>query len=219
MVIFGISSSERPGALLTDVCPHCGERGLVAYRRFRYFLLFFLPVLPLGSALSVHCEHCHLAMTKKDLHATQQDRALQGIREIKRPRWHFVGTVLVAGIIAVNLHNDAELEEKSLAAAAQPQVGDIWVIDVKDSWKEAWDENLDEGDSLYRYSTGRVSDVRGEEVELSLSDWSFTMSKDARKDALDALSDQDEPYFIHDITIPASRLVALQASNDFRLLR
>lgn len=219
MIIFGISASERAGAALSDRCPHCGQRALVGCRRFRYFHLFWLPVLPLGSAVSVTCAHCQLALEKVDLDSAQIDRAVQGCRELKRPGWHFIGTLMIAGMIAMNLQDDARLAEKSFAAAAEPQVGDIWVIDLKDTLPGEWEDSADEGKSLYRYSAGRVSDVRGDEIALSVSDWSFIMSADARKDALEALAERDEAYFIHDMTITASQLVALQASNDFRLLR
>ena len=218
MIIFGVSSSERPGAALTDRCPHCGQRALAGYWRFRYFHLFWLPVIPLGSAVSVACEHCHLAMEKADLEPAQKDRALQGCRDLKRPRWHFIGTALIAGMIAMNAFDDARLEEKSLAAAAEPRVGDVWIIDVKDAWREEWEERIVD-DSLYRYSAGQVTDVRDDEIEVTLSDYSFVMSSHAREHTLEGLAEQGSDYFMHDVTLPAARLVALQASNDFRLLR
>lgn len=213
MIIFGISSSERAGTALTDRCPHCGERNLVGSRRFRYFHLFWLPVIPLGSAVAVTCEHCQLAMEKADLEPAQKDRAVQGCRDLKRPRWHFIGTLVVAGLIGMNMHDDARLEEKALAAAAEPHVGDVWIIDVRDAWGIE--------DDVFRYGVGRVSEVNGDEVGLSMSDWSYLVSSGARKDALEAISEQDKEYFGDDVTvsISATELVAFQATDDFRLLR
>ncbi len=213
MIIFGISSSERPGPAQTDLCPHCGQRSLVAHRRFRFFHLFWLPVVPLGSSVSVTCEHCHLTMDRTAMSARQRDRAVQGCRDLKRPRWHFIGTLLVAGIIGMNIHDDAQLEEKALAAAAEPQVGDIWIIDVRDVWGIE--------DDVFRYGVGRVSEVHGDEVGLSMSDWSYLVSSGAREGALESISEQGEDYFGEDVTISidAAQMVAYQATDDFLLLR
>ncbi|MEM1432709.1 MAG: hypothetical protein AAGG11_01495 [Pseudomonadota bacterium] len=180
-------------------------------RRFRYFHLFWLPVSPLGSATSVTCRHCKLQLDTDELDSPAARRADQGCAELSRPRWHFIGTMLVVGLIAMNLYDEAILDAKAAEAAADPRVGDVWIVDVKDSWGDE--------DYTYRYSAGRISDVSEGAVELTMSEWSYLVSSGAREDALEALKEQQDDYFVHQVSLSVPQLVALQETDDFRLLR
>jgi hypothetical protein len=71
LIIFGVRSIEKTLATLTLVCGRC--QNAAAHRlvqRSRWFTLFFIPLVPLGSTRYTVCAFCGVAhkLSKADSH-------------------------------------------------------------------------------------------------------------------------------------------------------
>lgn len=75
LIIFGIHSFAKTLAMLTLVCRHChnpAAHRLV--RRGRWFTLFFIPLVPLGSSRYTVCAFCGAAQNVSKAEAEQMLR-------------------------------------------------------------------------------------------------------------------------------------------------
>jgi zinc-ribbon family len=99
LIIFGLRSFERTLAMLTLVCGRC--RNAAAHRlvqRRRWFTLFFIPLVPLGTTRYTVCAYCGAAhkvakadaktmLTGGDVPAKATEAGWRGaVREVRSAR-------------------------------------------------------------------------------------------------------------------------------------
>ncbi|NKB96902.1 MAG: hypothetical protein GKR90_00160 [Pseudomonadales bacterium] len=210
MIIFGLDKSFREGELVDGHCESCGHEALASVRGFRYFHLFWLPVVPLGSNHTVVCTHCQQCETDSDLSDDKKAAVKAASHEVSRPIWHFIGPILMTLLIVLAEFDSQELEVLETKAAAAPTVGDIWVIDVKEAWP-----NLD---APYRYGTAIVSSTENDNVELSFSDWYYNLPSAARKAVREVSRDEKSDYFQEEVWFERAELVSLQQAEHIQLV-
>jgi len=211
MIIFGVSSSVRNGAEIDGKCYHCDQPSLSSFRIFRYFHLFWLPVVPLGSSDGLTCGHCLNTICNSVLRPEAKQHIKNVNKDTTRPLWHFIGTIAVIALITIGVVDSKNLEAQALQAAAQPQVGDVWIVNVE--------HTIPDAGYPYKFSAARVVEVTAQGAELKLSDWSFSLWSGAQQEAKEKVASNDETYFINEITFSAEELVQMQATEDLRLVQ
>jgi len=188
MIIFGLSASEREGRALYTSCAHCSERKLVSRRRFRFFHLFFLPVLPLGAKSGVFCNHCRQLSWGKNVDAAARSDPGFVDGAASRPRWHFIGPAIAGLILVLTLFSgESERDIRSAAAAATPSIGDVWVVNIHRVIPELVVD--------LRYATARVDALEDGDIFLAFSDWQYDSWLTAYRKAKSAAEEQDPHYF------------------------
>lgn len=120
MIIFGVSESFRDGKTMRSRCEACAGSTQTTVKYFRYFHLFWLPIIPLGAGQGLVCDNCQRVQLGRQL-GEMKFRVKETNKDVRRPAWHFIGTMLVAGMIGYNAMAADELEQIAEARAADPQ--------------------------------------------------------------------------------------------------
>ena len=209
MIIFGLDKSFRDGEILDGHCEECGRAELTAVRGFRYFHLFWLPVIPLGSTHAVVCGHCQHTQIGKEIAPEQKAAAKVANGDVSRPIWHFIGPILVTALIVMGEMESQNLEVIETQAAATPTAGDVWIINAEEAMP---DEVVP-----YKYGAAVVKSTYADSVELELSDWYYATRSSARKAAKEAIKKEQE-YFAYQFWIKQSEFVALQKADHIQLV-
>lgn len=209
MIIFGISRSYRDGQPIRCRCEACGQPEQTTVKYFRYFHLFWLPILPLGTGQGLVCEHCQRVVVGRQLgDMTCQVRETN--KDVRRPLWHFIGTIWMATVIGYNAIAADQLDALAEAAAAEPGVGDVWVVKM--------DEAVPEFAAPFAFGNARVTYVDEDGAELAFSDWYYGFSSSARKAAKEAVQKGDPDYFSSRVWFSADELVDLEEQAALRLV-
>jgi hypothetical protein len=211
MIIFGISESFRDGKAMTFSCENCGHTAQTTVKYFRYFHLFWLPIIPLGAGQGLVCDSCQQVSLGRQLGSELKRRVKETNTDVRRPVWHFIGTVLVAGMIGYNSMAEDRLAAMSEQAAAEPRVGDVWVVDAE----QARPEDLD---PIYPYTAARIVDTDAEGATLAFSDWYYGFASTARKQAEEAVREGKEDYFTDEVWMAHDDLVELERQSLLQLV-
>ena len=189
MIIYGFSSSVKAGGDMAEPCSECSKPTLVSVKAFRYFHLFYLPVLPLGSKKGTNCTHCLKTDWGKEVSAAEKADPAFEESPASRPRWHMIGPALLSMLIAfVFFSGDSDREIRSKQAAAQPTVGDVWIVDISDV--------IPDLEAELNYAVARVDTVSPDgDVFLGFSDWQYDGWLTAYRKAKDAVEEADPEYF------------------------
>jgi hypothetical protein len=84
MIVFGLRRTRKQLAVVLAVCQLCSRPGShTVIRTRRWFHLFFLPIIPLGTQYVSVCSVCNgIQSIDKD---AAEDLQRQGVRQIKQP--------------------------------------------------------------------------------------------------------------------------------------
>ena len=209
MLVFGLDKSFRGGEILDGHCEECGRAELIGVRGFRYFHLFWLPVIPLGSTHAVVCGHCQHTQLGKEISQAHKAAAKVANDSVNRPIWHFIGPVLLTLIIVMAEMESQNLEVIETQAAATPTAGDVWIINTE--------EALPDEAVPYPYGAAIVKSTYADSVELEFSDWYYGTRSSARKAVKEALA-KEQAYFAYQVWIKQSEFVALQQADHIQLV-
>ncbi len=112
--------------------------------------------------------------------------------------------------ISYNVVANNELQELGGIAAAQPQVGHVWVVDVN--------AMLPEMDAPYRFGAAQVVEVTEEGAHLAFSDWYYGFSSTAKEEIREALAEQDEDYFNSEVWFSTQELVTAHQAEQLKFV-
>ena len=173
MIVYGTRTTQREGGPLAAPCPQCGRPALRGLRLFTYAHVYGVPTLPFGSLRGLQCESCLHAQVGSEVSEELAPELREATRELRRPRWHWVGTLLLAGLLVWLSHNGARRDAFERAHLAAPEVGDVYVIDLRGAA-----ENVD---PEMPFVVARVDAVSADRVRVRLGSWVYDTSWDALK--------------------------------------
>ncbi|MAE96491.1 MAG: hypothetical protein CL910_17735 [Deltaproteobacteria bacterium] len=209
MIIYGTNSSVREGQTLAAVCPSCGEQSLRGFTAYGFAHLFFVPTIPFGSRRGVVCEHCQHARVGKELPDELRTPAAEATRELRRPRRHWLGLVLLALLftwLRIDGANEKELDEARLAA---PVVGDLYVMDLRDH-VEGLDPDMP-------FALARVTAVTDQDVRVQVGSWVYPSHWDAQKAAIRDHDEADDYWTAVWLSLGRDRLLELENADKLGL--
>ncbi len=212
MITFGMSRSHREGCAISCRCDACGHSVQTAVKHFRYLHLFWLPVVPLGAGYDLVCDRCERVLKGRKVSADVKRMIEDRNRHLRRPAWHFIGTLLMVGMVGYNVEADGRQFREAQVAAAEPRVGDVWVMELEPA--------IPGIDDVLRFGTARVSAVTEQGVEFAFSDYTFMMSSSARRHAAEALQSGRPEYFdAGTVLFEAQEVMDLQQESHLQLVR
>lgn len=211
MILFGFSSTPRNGDALHSPCAHCGETAQVSMRKFRYFHLSFLPVLPLGSTKGVTCGHCQKTTWGREAADIIENGAQYDDELPARPFWHFIGPAAAACLaLFIAFSGPSDRSIRSAEAAASPAIGDVWIVRMEDVLP---DIEID-----LTYGVGRVDEITGDQVFLGFSDWQYDGFLQALVASKKAVEEGDQEYFTEvGVWFDRDDIVGFEDAHDFIL--
>lgn len=126
MIIFGTRGLTSVAGTGVFHCPRCGPQRTYSHKRVnRWFTLYFIPVLPIGSAGEyVECEGCAGTFGPEVLHYNPEEERRQIIDQVKR--------IL---ILAAMAHGPADDSKVASVQAAYAGLTDIHIM-PEEIWQE-----------------------------------------------------------------------------------
>lgn len=211
MIIYGTRATITAGQGLGQACPECEQPTLRGFRVLRYAHLYYIPTLPFGSQAGIECDACFL--TRVGAEIPEQLRAAAGaaIREIRRPRWHWVGSLLLALLIGWLSFDGAREAEANLAQLAEPVIGDLYVLDLRG---EA--ENVD---PEMPYVVTRVEAVSDEAITVRMGRWLYDTAWDAQKAVIRDHPKEADYWGSQHWSLERGHLLGLEADNKLHVAR
>ncbi|MDA9262137.1 hypothetical protein N9P55_00035 [bacterium] len=102
MIISGIRSPKIGEIKIIDtICETCGKQTTNNITVFgRYVHVFWIPTFPAGRVVVTECEDCQFTYKKKKFPPQLKRRYEQHKKQVKRPIWHWSGTILITLLVA-----------------------------------------------------------------------------------------------------------------------
>ncbi len=157
MLIYGWRSARLKTVKSQNItCPSCNTKGETLISIYsKHVHIFWIPLFPYGKTGISECQHCKLALKKKEM-PEEIKKEYNNIKGDYKPRiWQYAGLLLVSVLIAVVVYlgkQGKKLEQEYLAA---PAINDVYEYKT---------------DSGY-YSTLKVVQVTADSVVVSPNDY------------------------------------------------
>lgn len=135
MIFYGTKGSHLHSERVSGVkCNHCGQQDSHTISIYgRYFYLYWIPIFPIGKKGISECNHCKATYERKDM-SEQLKLAHDNVkRTTKSPVTHWVGSVIIGGLIAFGLYAANQHEKDVVNYINEPQVNDIVEYKSSDS--------------------------------------------------------------------------------------
>lgn len=103
MIVFG-SRASNIGQIdvPSSKCDYCQNESTQRISVFgKYAHVFWIPTFPIGKKAVAECTHCKRTIEQKEFSSKLSQRYEQNKSNIKTPLWHWSGSILVAGFIAL----------------------------------------------------------------------------------------------------------------------
>ncbi len=167
MIIYGWkTSSSKFRTLGVGTCKECQKGPLRAFTLFKYFHIYWIPLLPYARQLWLNCEHCQATYDSKE--AAGQSIPAGELARDKFPLRMFTGLAALVVLIGLVVWAEQRDQEKYAALLANPQAGDLIVLKLENST-----------DDKYPYGVAKVISSDENEVHLSPSTYLFPTSSSA----------------------------------------
>ncbi|MEN8928816.1 MAG: hypothetical protein ABF242_02275 [Flavobacteriales bacterium] len=97
MLVVGTRKPELGEIKIPETtCSICGERGKEKITVFgRYIQFFWVPSFPIGKTVTAKCDACNFITKKKYFTREQREQYNQYKNLVRRPFWHWSGSILV----------------------------------------------------------------------------------------------------------------------------
>jgi hypothetical protein len=150
MLIYGQQQRILLKRYIPDTCPHCRQNNTLELSvRRRYFHLFWIPVFPTKKTISTFCGHCKQVLEKKEMPSGLLQSCEVYLPEAKTPKWMYSGLVVLAALITWVSIAIADEKRNTGKYRAQPQVGDVYTIDLAEGGYTLYRIARLSGDSVY----------------------------------------------------------------------
>lgn len=211
MIIFGTRSTVRAGEALVAPCPECDRTSMQGFRVFEYLHLYFLPTLPFGGSTGLECSGCLHTRVGKEVPEELRTVMREATREVRRPRWHWLGSLLLVVLLGWFSIGGAEERELNLARLSSPVVGDLYVIDTT--------EHAEDPNPSNPFVVGRVTGVSDDAVQVQLGAWLYESSWDAQKAVIHDDADASKYYGSEAWFFERSDLLRMESERELRMAR
>ncbi|MCP3986137.1 MAG: hypothetical protein GY723_17270 [bacterium] len=211
MIIYGTRATITAGQVLAQICPECEQPSLRGFQVFRYAHLYHVPTAPFGSRPGIECGSCFLTRVGSEIPEQLAAAAGAAIRELRRPRWHWAGSLLFALLIGWFSLESAREAEANLAHLANPVVGDLYVLDLRGET-----ENVD---PEMPFIVALVEAVVGDHVTVRMGRWLYDTAWDAQKAVIRDHPDEPDYWGSQHSSFERGQLQSLEAENKLHVAR
>lgn len=211
MIIYGTNSTIAAGRELALACPDCSQPSLRGFRVFRYAHLYYVPTAPFGSQPGIECGACLHTRIGSEIPEQLAAAVKAAIREVRRPRWHWVGSLLLALLIGWLSFDGAREAEADLAHLASPVVGDLYVVDLRGQA-----ENVD---PEMPFVVTLVETVRETDVTVRFGRWLYDTAWDAQKAVIRNHMEEPDYWGSQRWSFGRGQLLSLETANKLHVAR
>lgn len=182
MIFYGTKGAHlKSQKIKAKHCKQCNEQTSHTVSVFgRYFYLYWIPVFPLSKKGVSECDTCKSTVEPKEMDERLRMEYDNIKRETKTPLTYWIGSLLIAGLIAFAAYSSSKHKEDIVDFIAEPQIGDV--IDYKPSdFYSTLKITKVTNDSIYlvknNYEIERKSKLYKIDKEKNYSDIMFSLSK------------------------------------------
>jgi hypothetical protein len=103
MIIFGSKATNIGNFdVPNSKCEYCQNDSTQRISVFgKYAHIFWIPIFPLGKKAVAECTHCKRTIEQKEFSSKLNELYQQNQSKAKRPFWHWLGLLLVGGLLAL----------------------------------------------------------------------------------------------------------------------
>lgn len=176
MIFYGTKGAHLKSKKINGVkCGHCGEQLSHTISVYgKYFYIYWIPIFPLGKKVISECDHCKATSDRKEMSEPLKLAADNVKREVKTPITYWIGSLIIAGLIAFGVYASSQHKKDLVTFINAPAANDI--IEYKSS---------DDG-----YSTLKITKVTADSVyvvantmEISRKSKLYKIDKEENYDA------------------------------------
>lgn len=127
MIFYGTKGSHLYSERVSGVkCNHCEQQESHTISIFgKYFYIYWIPIFPIGKKGISECNHCKATYERKEM-SEQLKLAHDNVkRKTKTPFTHWVGSLLIGGLIAFGIYAANQHEKDVVNYISAPQVDDV----------------------------------------------------------------------------------------------
>lgn len=202
MIVYGWKNRKsKDFELKHSKCEACGETGKTGTISHNYAHIYWIPLFPYKKIIETQCQHCE-AVLQGDLPPADELQMEQQTGGSKPPLLLFIGSAIVAVLIAGIALYAQNSSAQQLEMAQNPQVGDLYI--VKDI----------EPDMEYPYAMLQLFRVGPDSVNGFFSSWVYDQTSGFTKD-ISSNKHLDTAYWVTDYyyTFARAELLAWESSN------
>lgn len=179
MIIYGTKATHLSTShSLTETCTNCYAAGEIHLNVFsRYAHIFWIPMFPAGKVVESTCANCKNVLAYKKMSESLKLEAANAKSAVKTPIWHFVGLVLIAGIVLWANYTNSQKKIANEAFISAPAIGDVYEYKVEKG----------------SYSTLKVFDVTNDSVFVSENE--FVINKSTKLHTIDKPENYSDMMF------------------------
>ncbi|WP_299103909.1 zinc-ribbon domain-containing protein [uncultured Tenacibaculum sp.] len=127
MIFYGTKGSHLHSERVSGIkCNHCEQQTSHTISIFgKYFYIYWIPIFPIGKKGISECNHCKATYERKEM-SEQLKLAHDNVkRQTKTPFTHWVGSLLIGGLIAFGIYAANQHEKDVVNYISAPQVDDV----------------------------------------------------------------------------------------------
>jgi hypothetical protein len=179
MIVYGTKATHLSTTqALTETCTNCSATGEMYINVFsRYAHIFWIPLFPAGKIVESTCDNCKQTLAYKKMPEPLKLEATNAKSSVKTPIWHFVGLLLLAGVILWASYQNGQNKLENEAFISAPAIGDVYEYKVEKG----------------SYSTLKVIEVTNDSVFVSENE--FVINKSNKLHTIDKLENYSEFMF------------------------
>lgn len=103
MIVYGSRASNIGNFEISNIeCSHCNQNAPQRVSVFgKYAHIFWIPLFPIGKKAVSECTNCLKTSPKKEFPTDLNQAYSENKHLAKRPFWHWIGLIIVGGLIAL----------------------------------------------------------------------------------------------------------------------
>lgn len=187
MIFFGSKGKVVAGEKIQGVqCPNCENSQFVSFGILNYFHLYWIPTFLTSRKVGIECMHCKRTLIDDEVPSHLAERIKSSLFTPINTLPMFSGIFIIALLslgVMYSLQQDSEREE---AYSDQPAVNDYYLVDFSKIFVDVDDE--------YKYGVMRITNVMSTEVEMQISNNSYTRRSGVQKDIREGKAATDSYY-------------------------
>lgn len=173
MIFFGTGGKISKAKLLPELrCESCGQNSLTIYTVFRYFHVWWIPVIPTSRKLVSECPHCKHVVTGKDAAASDRFGPTHNIKTEPIPLYLFSGLFLLGAFVGWGVYYDHHQNTQSLSYLQAPLQNDYYVVKL--------DQPIVDGNAKLHYVVFRLVKLEQDRFHFYQSNYAFPRASDAK---------------------------------------
>ena len=106
--IFGIKENIKyKGSIITEKCVHCGKNSFSLGVRFKYFHIFWIPIIPFDKIRCISCDNCYEIFNYDVLSKSKKDSIDNSSIRNRIPFYYYIVifSILVLILLGILEHN------------------------------------------------------------------------------------------------------------------